>query len=77
MKALICWSLCSERLCLCACWSCSPAHSHTCGCQHLYLSNSTKRAAFTEGFTVDKVENKDSNTVTAVSLCENLSVAAM
>lgn len=32
MKALICWPLCSELLCLSACWSCSPAHPHSCRC---------------------------------------------
>lgn len=32
MKALICWPLCSELLCLCTCWSCSPAHPNACCC---------------------------------------------
>lgn len=32
MKALICWPLCGELLCLSACWSCSQARPHTCGC---------------------------------------------
>lgn len=55
MKALICWLLCSELLCLHACLSCSPAHPHACGCSRPYLSNSTRQATFGADFTVELI----------------------